>query len=306
MIATIEIVRLLSQPFLRNALTAGVAVSLLAGLVGYFVVLRAQVFAADALSHAAFTGTLAALAIGVEPRLGLFVATIGVALIIGFLGDRGRADDVVIGIAFAWVLGLGVLFLSIYAAGHSANNGSATTATLFGSIFGLSTAQTQLAVLVAVALITLLLIIARPLLFASLDEAVAAARNVPVRTLGVAFLALVGATAAEATQAVGALLLLGLIAAPAGAAVLITNRPFVGLAVSGGLAVGATVSGLLVSALLLICDLANKSNEWDVVRHEWPPSPNGRPTTERWRSAQASERNNFSSAARSGAPAVSG
>lgn len=250
MIATIEIVRLLSQPFLRYALIAGVAVSLLSGLVGYFVVLRAQVFAADALSHAAFTGTLAALAIGVEPRLGLFVATIGVALIIGFLGDRGRADDVVIGIAFAWVLGLGVLFLSIYATGHSANNGSATTATLFGSIFGLSRAQTQFAVLVAVVLITLLLVIARPLLFASLDEAVAAARNVPVRTLGVAFLALVGATAAEATQAVGALLLLGLIAAPAGAAVLITNRPFVGLAVSGGLAVGATVIGLVVSALL--------------------------------------------------------
>jgi zinc/manganese transport system permease protein len=250
MIATIEIVRLLSQSFLRNALTAGVAISLLSGLVGYFVVLRAQVFAADALSHAAFTGTLAALAAGIEPRLGLFVATIGVAVIIGLLGDRGRADDVVIGIAFAWVLGLGVLFLSIYTSGHSAGNGSATTATLFGSIFGLSTAQARLAVLVAVVLIGLLLLIARPLLFASLDEAVAAARNIPVRALGVGFLAVVGATAAEATQAVGALLLLGLIAAPAGTAVLLTNRPFVGLAVSGGLAVGATVIGLFVSALL--------------------------------------------------------
>jgi zinc/manganese transport system permease protein len=249
MIATIEIVRLLSQSFLRNALTAGVAISLLSGLVGYFVVLRAQVFAADALSHAAFTGTLAALAAGIEPRLGLFVATIGVAVIIGLLGDRGRAD-VVIGIAFAWVLGLGVLFLSIYTSGHSAGNGSATTATLFGSIFGLSTAQARLAVLVAVVLIGLLLLIARPLLFASLDEAVAAARNIPVRALGVGFLAVVGATAAEATQAVGALLLLGLIAAPAGTAVLLTNRPFVGLAVSGGLAVGATVIGLFVSALL--------------------------------------------------------
>jgi zinc/manganese transport system permease protein len=244
MIATIEIVRLLSQSFLRNALTAGVAISLLSGLVGYFVVLRAQVFAADALSHAAFTGTLAALAAGIEPRLGLFVATIGVAVIIGLLGDRGRADDVVIGIAFAWVLGLGVLFLSIYTSGHSAGNGSATTATLFGSIFGLSTAQARLAVLVAVVLIGLLLLIARPLLFASLDEAVAAARNIPVRALGVGFLAVVGATAAEATQAVGALLLLGLIAAPAGTAVLLTNRP------SGGLAVGATVIGLFVSALL--------------------------------------------------------
>ena len=248
MIAAISLLHLISQPFLRNALIAGIAISLLAGLVGYFVVLRAQVFAADALSHAAFTGTLAALAAGVEPRFGLFAATIGVGIAIGLLGNHGRADDVVIGIAFAWVLGLGVLFISLYATGRGAGNGTASTATLFGSIFGLSSGQAQFAAGSAFVLILLLLGIARPLLFASIDEAVAAARDIPVRFLGVVFLGVVGATAAEATQAVGALLLLGLIATPAGAALLITDRPFVGLAVSGGLATGSTVLGLLVSA----------------------------------------------------------
>ncbi len=248
MIASIDLLHLLSQPFLRNALLAGIAISLLSGLVGYFVVLRAQVFATDALSHAAFTGTLAALAAGVEPRFGLFAATIGVGLAIGALGDRGRADDVIIGIAFAWVLGLGVLFLSLYATGHGASNGTASTAALFGSIFGLSTGQAQFAAGLALVLILLLLTIARPLLFASIDEAVAAARDIPVRRLGVIFLGIVGATAAEATQAVGALLLLGLVAAPAGTALLITDRAFVGLAVSGVLATGSTLVGLLVSA----------------------------------------------------------
>ncbi|MEI7779062.1 MAG: metal ABC transporter permease [Actinomycetes bacterium] len=248
MIASIDLLHLLSQPFLRNALLAGIAISLLGGLVGYFVVLRAQVFATDALSHAAFTGTLAALAAGVEPRFGLFAATIGVGLAIGALGDRGRADDVIIGIAFAWVLGLGVLFLSLYATGRGASNGTASTAALFGSIFGLSSGQAKFAAGLAMVLIVLLLTIARPLLFASIDEAVAAARDIPVRRLGVVFLGIVGATAAEATQAVGALLLLGLVAAPAGTALLITDRPFVGLAVSGGLATGSTVIGLLVSA----------------------------------------------------------
>jgi len=89
--------------------------------------------------------------------------------------------------------------------------------------------------------------IARPLLFASLDEAVAAARGVPVRLLGFVFLALVGACAAEAAQAVGSLLILGLLAAPAGAAHRLTDRPLRALALSGALAVAEMWAGLAVS-----------------------------------------------------------
>jgi zinc/manganese transport system permease protein len=119
---------------------------------------------------------------------------------------------------------------------------------LFGSIFGLHGNQTTVAVAVAGAVSLLLLLIARPLLFATLDEAVAAARGVPVRLLGFGFLALVGATAGEATQAVGSLLLLGLLAAPAGAAIRLTDRPFRALALSAALAVGEMWGGLLLSA----------------------------------------------------------
>ncbi|MFF7079754.1 metal ABC transporter permease [Streptomyces lavendulae] len=119
---------------------------------------------------------------------------------------------------------------------------------LFGSIFGLNSSQTLVAVLIAVAICAVLLLIARPLLFATLDEAVAAARGVPVRLLGFGFLALVGACAGEATQAVGSLLLLGLLAAPAGAAIRLTDRPFRALALSAGLAVLEMWTGLLLSA----------------------------------------------------------
>ena len=96
-----------------TAVLGGTAVALAAGLVGYFLVLRAQVFTADALSHVAVTGSMGALAFGADPRLGLFPGTIAVALGMGLIGSRGRPNDVVIGSVFAWILGLRVLFLSL-------------------------------------------------------------------------------------------------------------------------------------------------------------------------------------------------
>lgn len=236
--------------FVRLALLAGVPVAALSGVVGYFMVLRSQVFAGDALSHVAFSGALGALALGIDARLGLLVTTVVVGLGLGLLGNRGRADDVVVGTVFAWVLGLGVLALSVYAAsGAGATNGGQGVDVLFGSIFGLSRTDALVAAAGALVLLAVVLTIARPLLFASLDEAVAAARGVPVRLLGVGFLVLVGLTAAEATQAVGALLLLGLLAAPAGAARRLTDRPWVALALSAGIAVASMVLGLLLSVV---------------------------------------------------------
>lgn len=236
-----------AHEFMRNAFLAGTGIALVCGLIGYFLVLRAQVFSGDALSHVAFTGAMAALAFGIDLRVGLFAASIGLAALMGVLGSRGRPDDVAIGSVFAWVLGLGAFFLSIYTTSRSAGNGTAGVTVLFGSIFGLSSAQAEFAFWIALGITVLLLFIARPLLFASVDETVAAARGVPVRLLGVVFLGLVGATAGEATQAVGALLLLGLLAAPAGTALLITDRPYRGLALSAGLAVTELWAGLALS-----------------------------------------------------------
>ncbi|MCU1390230.1 MAG: transporter [Ilumatobacteraceae bacterium] len=242
------IANMLSHDFIRHALIAGTSIAALSGLVGYFVVLRGQVFAGDALSHVAYTGALAALAAGIDLRVGLFAATITVSVVLGLLaGKNTAADDVVIGTTFAWVLGLGVLFLAIYTSHSSKTNSTANVHVLFGSVFGISASTATTATAVAIALIIILAVIARPLLFATLDPAVAAARGVPVRTLGIIFLALVGASAAEATQVVGALLLVGLLAVPAAAAQLLSNRPWRALAFAAALAVAAVWLGIALA-----------------------------------------------------------
>lgn len=239
-----------AHEFVRHAFLAGTPVALACGLVGYFVVLRTAVFAGDALSHVAFAGAVAAAAAGIDVRIGLFAGTVLIGLLIGGLGERASADDVTIGIVLAWILGLGVLFLALFNSGSGAGNGVLVVRALFGSIFGLSTVDAVLAAVIGAGVIATILAIARPLLFASVDPIVAAARGVPVRGLGLAFLALVGVAAGEATQAVGALLLLGLIAAPAGAANRLTASPFLALALSGVLAVLATWLGLTLSYLI--------------------------------------------------------
>ena len=241
------IAHLLAHGFIDRAFLLGTPVAAACGLVGWFVVLRAQVFTGDALSHVAFTGALAALAAGIDLRVGLFAGCVIFSVAMAALGTRGRPDDVVIGSTFAWILGLGVLFLTLYATSGHGGNGTAGPNVLFGSIFGLSRSQTILGAIIAVAVVVAMAVIARPLLFSSIDEAVAAARGVPVRLLGAGFLILVGITAGEATQAVGALLLLGLLSAPGATAHALTDRPWVGVALSVGLAVAAMWIGIVVS-----------------------------------------------------------
>jgi zinc/manganese transport system permease protein len=272
-----------AHEFMRNAVLAGSFVGLACGLVGYFVVLRAQVFAGDALSHVAFTGALAAAVLGIDILAGLFAATILGGIVMGVLGDKARADDVTIGSLFAWTLGLGVLFLTIFTTQNSAGNGTAGVRVLFGSIFGLSGADVRTAVVLAVLASALVLAIARPLLFASLDAAVAAAQGVPVRMLGLGFLALLGLVAAQATQAVGALLLLGLLAAPAGAAHRLTAHPYRGLALSalfsvGSIWIGLTLayvfptlppSSMIIAAAVGIYALALAATTTRAVRQVW-------------------------------------
>jgi zinc/manganese transport system permease protein len=237
------------QPFMQHAFVAGSGIALASGLAGYFLVLRSQVFTGDALSHVAFTGAMAALAFGADLRLGLFAGTVGVALLIGLLGPRGRADDVVIGNVFAWILGLGVLFLGVYTTSRATANSTGGVGVLFGSIFGLSGDQALVALVLGLVLGAGLLAIARPLLFVTVDPDVAGARGLPIRLLGLTFLALLGGTAGEATQAIGALLLLGLLTAPAATALRTTARPYAGLALSAGLALVETWAGLVLSYL---------------------------------------------------------
>jgi zinc/manganese transport system permease protein len=250
---------MLSHEFMRNALLAGTFVALACGVSGWFVVLRGQVFAGDALSHVAFPGALAAAAAGVDQRIGLFVATVAVGAGIGALG-RGAlarvgairagsspADDTAIGTVFTFILGLGVFFLARASTSSAGGSGIIGAHTLFGSIFGLASGEARLAALIAIAATALTAAISRPLLFSTVAPDVAAARGVPTRLLAIGFMALLGVVAAEAAQAVGALLLLGLLAAPAAAAHRLVRRPFAGVALAGCLAVAATWAGLALA-----------------------------------------------------------
>jgi zinc/manganese transport system permease protein len=223
-------------------------------------VLRGQVFAGDALSHVAFPGALAAAAAGVDERIGLFVATVAVGASIGALGrgalsragggSSAAADDTAIGIAFTFVLGLGAFFLARVSTSSAGASGVIGAHTLFGSIFGLSGGEARLAAAIGLGATLLFLTIARPLLFASVAPEVAGARGVPTRALTIGFLALLGVVAAEATQVVGALLLLGLLAAPAAAAHRLAASPFLGIALAALLALVTMWAGIALAYAL--------------------------------------------------------
>ena len=236
-----------AHEFIRNAYLAGTFIALACGTIGWFVVLRGQVFAGDSLSHVAFVGAIAAAALGLDERLGLFVLTLALAGAMGVLGRRAQADDVVIGTVFAWILGLGVLLLAVLATSAGGAGGVTSANALFGSIYSLSTSASWLAAVIAALCTALVLAAARPLLLSTLDPELATIRGVPVRLLGIAFLLVLAVVTAESTQAVGALLLLGLIAAPAGAAASLTARPYRGLALSTGFALAAMWAGLALS-----------------------------------------------------------
>ena len=238
---------MLAFDFMRNAFVAGACIAAAAGFVGYFVVLRNQVFTTDALGHVAFTGGLGGLLIGLNLLVGVFGSCIAVALAIGSLGGRARSRDVAIGTVFAWVLGLGVLFLSIYTTSRSAAAGIIGISVLFGSILGIQTAQAVMASVIGILTCIAAAAIARPLLFISLDPDVATSRGVPIRAVTALFLVLVAITVAEAVQAVGALLVFALMVTPAAVAQNLTTRPYVGMALSAAVAVLAVWMGLTLA-----------------------------------------------------------
>jgi zinc/manganese transport system permease protein len=242
-----DVQAMLQYDFMRQALLAGTILSVVAGLVGYFVVLRHQAFAGESLSDVAFTGALGGAALGIDPLATLLVTTIAVAVAMGGFGERLRGRDVAIGTVLAWVLGLGVLFLSLFTAHVSGTGtGFSGVTVLFGNILGISTEQTRTIALISALTVLALLLIARPLLFASLDPDVAAAQGVPVRALGLGFMVLLAITVSVATLAVGALLVFALLLLPAAIAHQVTSRPYAALALSVVLALAMTWLGITI------------------------------------------------------------
>ena len=127
-----------AHEFIRNAYLAGTFIALASGCVGWFVVARAQLFAGDALSHVAFVGAIGAAVVGLDERVGLFGLTLAVAGAMAALGRRARADDAVIGTVFAWILGIGILLLTLLSTSSAGGAGISAANALFGSIYSLS------------------------------------------------------------------------------------------------------------------------------------------------------------------------
>lgn len=254
---------LLALPFVQSALIAAALLGLLAGLLAPLIVARGMAFAVHGTAELAFTGGAAALLVGVSVGLGAVAGAVAAGLVFGLLGLRQRERDSVIGVVLAFGLGLGVLLLALYD-GRASNKFGLLT----GSIVSVdSTNLAVLGVITAVVLVTLA-VFYRPLLFASTDPDVAAARGVPTRLLSPMFAVLIALTTAVAVPIVGAVLVLAVSVIPGAAAARVTSNPvlatvlsvlFAELALLGGtvlsLAPGLPVSGY-VATIAFLCYLA--------------------------------------------------
>ena len=224
-----DVEQLFAFHFMQNAFLAGTLVALVAGVVGYFMVLRSQSFAGHTLAKVGFPGALGAALLGWSPVLGLIVFGLGAALLIGALSARQvKGTDVAVGLVLAFCLGLGLLFIRF----SHYENATGLYSLLFGSIVGVSDRDIGPIALTTVVTLAIVVVIARPLLFASLDPEVAAARGVPVRLLSILFLFLLAFAVAEAVQMVGALLIFALLVTPAAIAQQLTARPALSIALA--------------------------------------------------------------------------
>lgn len=242
-----DVTLLLSYHFMLNALRAGTIVAVLAGAIGYFMVLRRQSFAGHTLAVIGFPGAAGATWLGLGTGLGYFGFCIAGALVIAALPRAGRRssglggygeESAVIGTVQALALACGFLFVSLYKGFLSG-----LTGLLFGTITGVSDAQVLALLLAGAGCLLVLLILGRPLLFSSIDPDVAEARGVPVRLVGVAFLVLLAVAAAGTSQVTGSLLVFALLVTPAATASRLTARPVLGLLLSVLIALAVTWLG---------------------------------------------------------------
>ena len=233
---------MLTYDFMQNGFAAAGIVAVVCGLVGFFLVLRAQTFAGHALSHVGFAGATGAVLIGVSPLWGLVVLTLVAGIGMGLLGERVHQRDVAIGIVLAMSLGLGLLFLHFFTA-----YATQATALLFGNILGVDAATVWTLLVLGLVAVSALAAISRPLLFASLQPELAEAKGVSLRLVSVLFLAIVALAVAECAQIVGVLLVFALMVGPAASAQQLTTSFWHGITLSVLLALGEAWLGLALA-----------------------------------------------------------
>lgn len=227
---------------MQHAFEAGTLVAIVAGIVGYFVILRRSSFAAHSLAHIGFAGAAGAVLIGVNPVYGLLVFTTAGGSTMAVLSPRNALRDANIGIVLAFMLGIGVLFISLYA-GYA----TAAYSILFGEILGISIGDVTLTLIASVVILTAVAVVYRPLLFSSLDEDVAEAKGLPTFGLGIVFMLLVAVATSIAVQIVGVLLIFSLMVTPAAVAQQLAKTPRRALIISVSVALAAVWLGLIIA-----------------------------------------------------------
>lgn len=233
---------MLDYDFMRMAFAAATVVAIVAGLVGYFLVLRGQTFAGHALAHVGFTGATGAVLIGVSPLAGLVLLTVLAGIGMGFLGERLANRDVAIGIVLSFSLGLGLLFLHFFTA-----FATQATALLFGNVLAVTPRTVWILLGLGVICLGVLAVISRPLLFVSLQPELAAAKGVPPRLFSILFLMIVALATAECAQIVGVLLVFALMVGPAAASQQLTTNIGSGLLLAAALALAEAWLGLTLA-----------------------------------------------------------
>lgn len=235
-------VHLLGYDFVQQAVLAAALLGLLAGAIGPMIISRQMSFAVHGTSELSLTGAAAALLVGAGVGIGAIAGSVIAAVLFGVLGTRARERDSVIAVVLSFGLGLSVLFLWL-----GPDRAGSKFSLLTGQVVSVGFSGLTLLATCTVAVLAVLAVVYRPLLFASTDPEVAVARGVPVRALSILFAVMLGITAAFGVQIVGALLVLALLITPAAAAAQLTADPVRATVLAVIFAEVAAVGGILLS-----------------------------------------------------------
>jgi zinc/manganese transport system permease protein len=264
-------------PLVQNSLIASALLGLMGGLIGVFVMTRDMSFAVHGISELSFAGAALALLFGLNIALGATLGSIVAAVIIAIMGSRAKDRNSIIAVLMPFGLGIGILALALYE-GRAANKFGLLT----GQIIAVDDPQVFWLIATSVVVVSALLVIWRPLSFASLDLEVAEARAVPTKTLGIVFMLLLALAVAASVQVVGALLVMTLLVTPAAAALRLTSSPVLVPVLSVSFAVVSVVGGILLAlggglpispyvttlsfAIYLVARVIEKSKSWKAVK----------------------------------------
>ena len=264
-------------PLVQNSLIAGALLGLMGGLIGVFVMTRDMSFAVHGISELSFAGAALALLFGLNIALGATLGSIVAAVIIAIMGSRAKDRNSIIAVLMPFGLGIGILALALYE-GRAANKFGLLT----GQIIAVDDPQVFWLIATSLVVVSALLVIWRPLSFASLDLEVAEARAVPTKALGIVFMLLLALAVAASVQVVGALLVMTLLVTPAAAALRLTSSPVLVPVLSVSFAVVSVVGGILLAlggglpispyvttlsfAIYLVARVIEKSKSWKAVK----------------------------------------